>query len=94
MIKTQLEEKALDHLANQAFLALIAEDKAKHVGSLFVDSGQIQIGDCDKVQISTETARGDGIYSVWRGEKYIVIEHDLFNALKLDQEIEALEETD
>jgi hypothetical protein len=90
MTKKQPKPKALDHQANQAFLDLITSDNAEHIGSLDVDSGQIEFGDCNKVQITTRTARGDGLYSVWRGEKYIVIEHDLFNAMNLDQELEAL----
>lgn len=90
MAKKQPKTKALDHQANQAFLDLITSDDAKHIGLVQVDSGQIEIGDCNTVQITTGTACGDGLYSVWRGEKYIVIEHDLFNAMELDQEIEAL----
>jgi predicted RNA-binding protein with TRAM domain len=90
MAEKQRKPKALDHQANQAFLDLITSDDAEHIGSLQVDSGQIEIGDCNKVQITTWTACGDGLYSVWRGDKYIVIEHDLFNAMELDQEIEAL----
>ena len=90
MAKKLPKPKALDHQANQAFLDLITSDDAEHIGSLQVDSGQIEIGDCNTVQITTGTARGDGLYSVWRGKKYIVIEHDLFNAMDLDQEIEAL----
>jgi len=85
--------KALEDIANQAFLMLISEDKAKHIGQVSVDDGQIEIGNCDKAQFAIPTAMGDGIYSIWRGEKYIVIEHDMFNSMALDEAIEEEQES-
>ncbi len=79
---------ALEDIANQAFLMLISEDNAEYVGNVTVDDGQIEIGNCGKAQFAVPTAMGDGIYSIWRGKKYIVIEHDLFNSMELDLALE------
>lgn len=62
--------------ACNAFTMLICEDEAEVIGNVAVDSGQIQIGDCGKVQVYANTAYGDGYYPVWRGKKYLVIPID------------------
>ena len=81
MSKKAFEPDATDN----AFMALITEDQASIIGHLNVDSGTIELGDCDKVQIKTSTALGDGVYPVWKGKKYIVIEHDMLSVYKLNQ---------
>ena len=62
--------------ACNAFTMLVCEDEAEVIGNVAVDSGQIQIGDCGKVQVYANTAYGDGYYPVWRGKKYLVIPID------------------
>ena len=77
----------LEDPANQAFLALLAEDEADEVGVVCVDSGQIELGDCGNVQVTVQTNYGDGFYSVWRGKKYLILEMDMINALALEEAI-------
>lgn len=86
---TKKDVKASKDLANQLFIDLIQEDKAINVGTVAVDSGQIAIGDCETIQHTIETTTGDGLYPIWYGEKYIVIEIDMLNIMKLDKEHEA-----
>ena len=62
--------------ACEAFTELVTVDDAEIIGNVAVDSGQIQIGDCGKVQVYAKTAYGDGYYPVWRGKKYLVIPID------------------
>ena len=78
---------ALKDPANIAFMSLIKADKGINVETIAVDSGRIAIGDCETIQLTLETATGDGLYPVWYGEKYIVIENDMLNIMKLDQEL-------
>ena len=78
----------LDDPANAEFLALVYEDKAELIGSVGVDSGHIEIGDCENVQIKIDTATGDGFYKVWKGKKYVLIEIDMLNQMNLDKELE------
>ena len=78
---------ALEDPANIAFMSLIAEHKGTIVETIAVDSGRIAIGDCETIQLTIETATGDGLYPVWYGEKYIVIENDMLNIMRLDQEL-------
>ena len=78
---------ALDDVANQSFLDLIMYDKANVIGSVEVDSGHIEVGDCG-VQQHTINVGGDGVYNVWRGEKYIIIEADMLNQMLLHQALE------
>ena len=83
----QKREEILSDPANEAFMQLVMEDAAERVGSVGVDNGHIQIGSCDKAWVEVKTACGDGIYPVWAGKKYIVIEHDLLNVLALDEAV-------
>ena len=77
--------------ANQDFMCLCESDNAELVGYVKVDSGQIELGDCSRVDVTVRTAYGDLPAPVWRGDKYIIIEHNMFNILKLDEEMAALE---
>jgi len=86
---TKKDVKVTEDPANINFKALIEEDKAINVGTVAVDSGQIAIGDCETIQFKVDTAAGDGLYPIWYGEKYIVIEIDMLNIMKLDREHEA-----
>ena len=67
------------------------EDKAELIGSVGVDDGQIEIGACGNVQVKANTALGDGIYNVWKGKKYVVIEIDMLNQMNLDRELKPFE---
>ncbi len=84
--------KALDDPINISFMDLIEKDKAKVVGTVAVDSGQIELGDSGKIQIKLDTATGDGFYPVWQGKKYVVIEMDMLNIMRLDRELKEFEE--
>ena len=88
---TKKELTALEDPANKDFLSLLYEDKAELIGSIGVDAGQIEIGACETVQVKADTATGDGIYNVWKGKKYVVIEIDMLNQMKLDQELAPFE---
>jgi hypothetical protein len=88
---TKKDLAALDDLANQDFLSLMYEDKAELIGSVGVDDGQIEIGACGNVQVKANTALGDGIYNVWKGKKYVVIEIDMLNQMDLDRELKPFE---
>ena len=87
----QTREEVLSNPVNHAFMELVLEDQAEQIGFVGVDNGQIQVGSGDKAWVEIGTAWGDGFYPVWAGEKYIVIEHDVFNMLAMD---EALREED
>tara|TARA_R100001443_G_scaffold16094_1_gene25896 strand:- start:312 stop:605 length:294 start_codon:yes stop_codon:yes gene_type:complete len=87
---TKKDVKATEDPANKLFMDLIQEDQAVNVETVAVDSGQIGIGDCEKIQFEVDTATGDGLYPVWRGKKYIIIEIDMLNIMKLDQELKAI----
>ena len=84
---TKKEYPILDDPANDNFMSLVYEDKAKLIGNIGVDAGQIEIGACENVQIKIDTATGDGFYKVWKGEKYVLIEIDMLNQMKLEQEL-------
>ena len=43
----------------------------------------------ERTQFKVDTATGDGLYPVWQGKKYIIIEKDMLNMMKLDKELEA-----
>ena len=80
-------KKAIDDPTNILFMDLIDEDKANVVGSIAVDDGQIELGNSGSVQIKLDTATGDGFYPVWQGKKYVVIEMDMLNIIRLDEEL-------
>ena len=86
---TKKDVKATEDPANKLFMDLIQEDQAVNVETVAVDSGQIGIGDCETIQFKVDTATGDGLYPVWQGKKYIIIEIDMLNIMKLDQELKA-----
>ena len=88
---TKKEITALEDPVNKDFLSLLYEDKAELIGSIGVDAGQIEIGACGNVQVKANTALGDGIYNVWKGKKYVVIEIDMLNQMALDRELEPFE---
>jgi len=88
---TKKELTTLEDPANKDFLSLLYKDKAELIGSIGVDAGQIEIGACETVQVKADTATGDGIYNVWKGKKYVVIEIDMLNQMKLDRELEPFE---
>ncbi|MBT4361429.1 MAG: hypothetical protein HOD11_10730 [Candidatus Marinimicrobia bacterium] len=52
----------------------IIESEAELIGSVGVDSGQIEIGDVGIVQFRVPTESGDGVYPVWNLGDYIIIE--------------------
>ena len=79
-------KKAIDDPTNISFMALLDEDKSKVIGSIAVDDGQIELGNSGSVQIKLDTATGDGSYPVWQGKKYVVIEMDMLNIMRLDNE--------
>ena len=77
------DKLALDDPANQRFLELMDADDMEILGHVAVDAGQIELGACGSVQITTDTVGGDGLFPVWRGKKYLVIELDALNHSKL-----------
>ena len=85
-------KKAIDDPTNISFMALLDEDKAKVIGSIAVDDGQIELGNSGSVQIKLDTATGDGSYPVWQGKKYVVIEMDMLNIMRLDDELKKFDE--
>ena len=80
-----MNEKKVD----DAIQFAIAESDAKLVGQVGVDSGQIEIGDCGKVQFSIPTVAGDGIYPVWDLGDYIIIEKNMLKVMELDKQARA-----
>ena len=84
---TKKTKKAMNDPTNISFMALLDEDKAKVIGSIAVDDGQIELGNSGSVQIKLDTATGDGLYPVWQGKKYVVIEMDMLNIMRLDNEL-------
>ena len=84
---TKKTKKAIDDQTNISFMALLDEDKAKVIGSIAVDDGQIELGNSGSVQIKLDTVTGDGFYPVWQGKKYVVIEMDMLNIMRLDNEL-------
>ena len=84
---TKKTKKAIDDPTNISFMALLDEDKAKVIGSIAVDDGQIELGNSGSVQIKLDTVTGDGFYPVWQGKKYVVIEMDMLNIIRLDEEL-------
>ena len=84
---TKKTKKAIDDPANISFMSLLDEDKAKVIGSVAVDDGQIELGNSGSVQIKLDTVTGDGFYPVWQGKKYVVIEMDMLNIMRLDNEL-------
>ena len=89
---TKKTKKAIDDPTNILFMDLIDEDKANVVGLIAVDDGQIELGNSGSVQIKLDTATGDGFYPVWQGKKYVVIEMDMLNKMRLDDELNKFEE--
>ena len=89
---TKKTKNAMDDPTNISFMDLVAEDKAKIIGSVAVDDGQIELGNSGSVQIKLDTATGDGFYPVWQGKKYVVIEMDMLNIIRLDDELQKFEE--
>ena len=89
---TKKTKKAIDDPTNISFMALLDEDKAKVIGSIAVDDGQIELGNSGSVQIKLNTASGDGFYPVWQGKKYVVIEMSMLNIMSLDDELNKFEE--
>ena len=88
---TKKKLTALEDPTNRDFLSLLYEDNSELIGNIGVDAGQIEIGACGHVQITTDTTTGDGLYNVWKGKKYVVIEIDMLNAMKLDVELKPYE---
>ena len=84
---TKKTKKAIDDPTNISFMDLIEHDNARVVGSIAVDDGQIELGNSGSVQIKLDTASGDGFYPVWQGKKYVVIEMDMLNIMRLDNEL-------
>ena len=84
---TKKTKNAIDDPTNISFMALLDEDKAKVIGSIAVDDGQIELGNSGSVQIKLDTVTGDGFYPVWQGKKYVVIEMDMLNIIRLDEEL-------
>jgi len=77
-----MNEKEVD----DAIQFAIAASDAKLAGQVAVDSGQIEIGDCGKVQVSVTTPGGDGVYPVWNLGDYIVIEIEMLKVMELDKQ--------
>ena len=89
---TKKTKKAMDDPTNISFMDLVSEDEAKIIGSVSIDDGQIELGNSGSVQIKLDTATGDGFYPVWQGKKYVVIEMDMLNIMRLDDELKTFEE--
>ena len=89
---TKKTKKAMDDPTNISFMDLVSEDEAKIIGSVSIDVGQIELGNSGSVQIKLDTATGDGFYPVWQGKKYVVIEMDMLNIMRLDDELKKFEE--
>ena len=89
---TKKTKNAMDDPTNISFMDLVSEDEAKVIGSIAVDDGQIELGNSGSVQIKLDTATGDGFYPVWQGKKYVVIEMDMLNIMRLDDELQKFEE--
>ena len=89
---TKKTKKAMDDPTNISFMDLVSEDEAKINGSVSIDDGQIELGNSGSVQIKLDTATGDGFYPVWQGKKYVVIEMDMLNIMRLDDELKKFEE--
>ena len=89
---TKKTKNAMVDPTNKSFMDLIYEDNAKVIGSVAVDDGQIELGNSGSVQIKLDTATGDGFYPVWQGKKYVVIEMDMLNIMRLDDELQKFEE--
>ena len=89
---TKKTKKAMDDPTNISFMDLVSEDEAKIIGSVSIDDGQIELGNSGSVQIKLDTATGDGFYPVWQGKKYVVIEMDVLNIMRLDDELKKFEE--
>ena len=89
---TKKTKKAMDDPTNISFMDLVSEDEAKIIGSVSIDDGQIELGNSGSVQIKLDTATGDGFYPVWQGKKYVVIEMDMLNIMRLDDELKKFEE--
>ena len=89
---TKKTKKAMDDPTNISFMDLVSEDEAKIIGSVSIDDGQIELGNSGSVQIKLDTATGDGFYPVWQGKKYVVIEMDMLNIMRLDDELNKFEE--
>ena len=89
---TKKTKNAMDDPTNKSFMDLIYEDNAKVIGSVAVDDGQIELGNCGGVQIKLDTVTGDGIYPIWQGKKYVVIEMDMLNIMRLDDELKKFDE--
>ena len=89
---TKKTKKAMDDPTNISFMDLVSEDEAKIIGSVSIDDGQIELGNSGSVQIKLDTATGDGFYPVWQGKKYVVIEMDMLNIMRLDNELQKFEE--
>lgn len=77
-----MSEKEID----EAIQFAITASDAELVGHIGVDSGQIEIGDCGKVQVSVTTPGGDGVYPVWNLGDYIVIEIEMLKVMELDKQ--------
>lgn len=92
MTTNETQAAALDDYANLCFLDLIEADEAEIVDCVPVDSGQITVKDpcADEPRARITTACGDGIYPVWKGKKYVIIEIDSYNAMRLDKELAEL----
>ena len=82
----------LDDPANVECLCLLHADRAQLIDSVGVDDGQIEIGACQNVQIKIDTVSGDGLYEVWKGEKYVVISIDMLNQMRVNQELKTYAE--
>ena len=89
---TKKTKKAMDDPTNISFMDLVSEDEAKIIGSVSIDDGQIELGNSGSVQIKLDTATGDGFYPVWQCKKYVVIEMDMLNIMRLDRELKEFEE--
>ena len=89
---TKKTKKAMDDPTNISFMDLVSEDEAKIIGSVSIDDGQIELGNSGSVEIKLDTATGDGFYPVWQGKKYVVIEMDMLNIMRLDDELKKFEE--
>ena len=78
----KLNEKQIDKTIQE----LLSESSAKLVGKIGVDSGQIEIGDCDEVQFRIATDSGDGEYPLWDLGDYLIIEKSMLKILALHEQ--------
>ena len=66
---TKKTKKAIDDPTNISFMTLLDEDKAKVIGSIAVDDGQIELGNSGSVQIKLDTVKEAELKEVMKRDR-------------------------